>query len=152
MQALAARLLPIALCLAGCARERQSELPPPASTARAAQKPATGTGCSDEELSHASRRVLRGLATYYHDSLEGNPTASGALYDPESLSAAHRSLPFGTRLRVTRTDVSVSPVCVTVNDRGPYGGRRRVLDVSRRAADALGMLRAGVVPVRIDVL
>jgi rare lipoprotein A len=114
---------------------------------------AGGTGCSDEELQQRARSVLRGLATYYHDSLEGNPTASGAPYDPELLSAAHRTLPFGTRVRVTRTDVSSAAVlCLTVNDRGPFGGKGRIIDVSRRAAERLGMLEKGVVRVRVDVL
>jgi rare lipoprotein A len=61
-------------------------------------------------------------------------------------------LPFGTRLRVTRTDTNQAPVCVTVNDRGPFAGRRRIVDLSRRAAEALEMIGEGVVPVRVDVL
>jgi rare lipoprotein A len=112
-----------------------------------------GTGCSDEELRQEARFVQRGLATFYHDSLTGNATASGAPYDPERLSAAHRTLPFGTRVRVTRTDVSAAAVlCVTVNDRGPFGGKGRIIDVSRRAAERLKMIGKGVVPVRVDVL
>lgn len=112
-----------------------------------------GTGCSDEELSKPARSVQRGLATFYHDSLTGNSTASGEPYDPERLSAAHRKLPFGTRVRVTRTDVSAAAVlCVTVNDRGPFGGRGRIIDLSRRAAERLKMIGKGVVPVRVDVL
>ena len=112
-----------------------------------------GTGCSDEELRQHARQSQSGLATFYHDSLTGNRTASGERYDPERLSAAHRTLPFGTRLRVTRADGATSAVlCVTINDRGPFGGRRRILDVSRRAAERLDMIRAGVVRVRIDVL
>jgi rare lipoprotein A len=95
--------------------------------------------------------MLTGYASYYADSLSGNPTASGAPYDPALFSAAHRTLPFGTRLRVTRTDVASAPVCVTVNDRGPFRGRRRIVDLSRRAAEALGMMGKGVVPVRVDV-
>ena len=115
--------------------------------------PSSGAGCSDEDLRRGSRQTLHGLATYYHDSLAGNPTASGEPYDPDRLSAAHRTLPFGTRLRVTRTAGATSTVvCVTVNDRGPFSGRNRVLDVSRRAAEQLGMTAAGVVEVRIDVL
>jgi len=110
-----------------------------------------GSGCSDEELGRSARQVLRGSATYYANSLAGSPTASGAPYDPNVLSAAHRSLPFGTRLRVSRTDADVPPVCVTVNDRGPYAGRRRIIDLSRRAAEHLQMVGKGVVPVRVDV-
>jgi rare lipoprotein A len=95
--------------------------------------------------------VLSGYASYYADSLSGNLTASGATYDPELYSAAHRTLPFGTRLRVTRTDLKLPPVCVTVNDRGPFRGRRRIVDLSRRAAEALDMVGEGVVPVRVEV-
>jgi rare lipoprotein A len=144
----------IALTLVACARERQSRSPgngldPTGEVAL----PSSGAGCSDEDLRRGSRQVLHGLATYYHDSLAGNPTASGEPYDPDRLSAAHRTLPFGTRLRVTRTDSATSSVvCVTVNDRGPFAGRKRVLDVSRRAAEHLRMTAAGVVEVRIDVL
>ena len=110
-------------------------------------------GCSAAELKKPARKVIRGLATYYADSLAGNHTANGEHYDPGVLSAAHLSLPFGTRLRVTRTDMRSSPiVCVRVNDRGPYGNSSYILDLSRRAADRLRMIRAGVVPVNIDVL
>ncbi len=120
---------------------------------RVSSRHAGGTGCSDEELRQQARSVLRGLATFYHDSLAGNSTASGAPYNPEQLSAAHRTLPFGTRVRVTRTDVTSSAVlCLTVNDRGPFGGKGRIIDVSRRAAEGLGMIKKGVVRVRVDVL
>ena len=111
------------------------------------------SGCSADELRRPAKRVIRGLSTYYADSLAGNRTASGERYDPARLSAAHRSLPFGTRLRITRTDLESSAVlCVVVNDRGPFGNRKYILDVSRRAAEGLQMIRAGVVPLRIDVL
>lgn len=96
--------------------------------------------------------TLDGLATWYSDSLAGRHTASGVAYDPARFTAAHRTLPLGTRLRVWRTDRSFAPVDVLVNDRGPFGDSRRVLDLSRAAATALGMLRAGVVPVRAEVL
>lgn len=99
-----------------------------------------------------ARDVQEGFASYYANSLAGNRTANGERYDPRQLTAAHRKLPFGTRLRVTRTDVSSPVVCVTVNDRGPYAGRRRVLDLSRRGAEAIDMIADGVVPVRIEIL
>jgi rare lipoprotein A len=97
--------------------------------------------------------VLRGKATYYHNSLSGNRTANGERYDPKRWTAAHRTLPFGTRVRVTRTDVPDSPVvCAVINDRGPYSKRGYILDLSRRGAEHLEMVAKGVVPVRIDVL
>ncbi|HWO12589.1 MAG TPA: septal ring lytic transglycosylase RlpA family protein [Polyangiaceae bacterium] len=145
-----------ALLLAGawsCASETVPADHPAPRAPRVAPKPVPpSTGCSDEELARPARQVLRGSASYYANSLAGNPTASGVPYDPGELSAAHRSLPFGTRVRVTRTDAEVPPVCVTVNDRGPYAGRQRIIDLSRRAAERLQMVAKGVVPVRVDVL
>ncbi len=92
-----------------------------------------------------------GLATYYSDRLAGHPTASGEPYEPSALTAAHRSLPLGTVVNVQRTDTAGS-VTVRVNDRGPYAGPSRIIDLSHAAAAVLGMLRAGVVPVRLTVL
>jgi len=143
-------LLP--LFLAGCAAEARSRVDPSRTpTSARTTRSASGAGCSDEDLGRGSRQVLSGFASYYANSLAGNPTASGAPYDPRLYSAAHRTLPFGTRLRVTRTDAKLPPVCVTVNDRGPFRGRRRIVDLSRRAAEQLEMIGEGVVPVRVEV-
>lgn len=95
--------------------------------------------------------VLGGEATYYSDSLAGNHTADGERYDPDAFTAAHRSLPFGTVLRVIREPDGPS-VYVRVNDRGPFGSQKRILDLSRAAARQLGMLHAGVVQVRVEVV
>ncbi len=94
---------------------------------------------------------LRGRASYYSDRLAGRPTASGEPYDPHKMTAASRDLPLGTRLRVTRRDTGAR-VLVRVNDRGPFGDRRRILDLSRAAAERLGMIRRGVVPVTAEIL
>lgn len=93
-----------------------------------------------------------GYASYYSDSLAGNTTANGERYDPSALTAAHRSLPFGTRVEVRRTDSVARTVIVRINDRGPFAGRNRIIDLSRAAATRLSMLRAGVVPVTLRVL
>ena len=95
--------------------------------------------------------VQEGKATFYSDSLAGHRTANGDHYDPRALTAAHRTLPFGTRVRVTnqRNDRSV---VVVINDRGPFGRSDRIIDLSRAAAEALDMIAAGVVPVRLEVL
>jgi len=93
----------------------------------------------------------QGSASYYGDSFAGRSTASGAPYQPEGFTAAHRSFPFGTVLRVTRSDGGQS-VYVTVTDRGPYGPRGRIVDLSRAAAERLGMLRAGVVKIKLEVV
>jgi rare lipoprotein A len=95
--------------------------------------------------------VLAGSASYYSDKLAGRSTASGMPYEPNGYTAAHRTLPFGSVLRVTRREGG-QVVYVRVTDRGPYGPRGRILDLSRAAAEQLGMLRAGVVDVRVEVL
>lgn len=91
-----------------------------------------------------------GEASYYAESLNGNPTASGELYDHSALTAAHLTLDFGTMARVTNLETAAN-VVVRINDRGPYAGGR-VIDVSGEAARQLGMIEAGIVEVRVDVL
>jgi rare lipoprotein A len=88
-----------------------------------------------------------GLASFYS---EGTKTASGEKFDPNELTAAHPSLPFGTKLRVTNTTTGRS-VTVRINDRGPYVPGR-VVDVSYSAARELGMVGRGVAPVKLDVV
>lgn len=95
--------------------------------------------------------TLLGEASYYSDALAGRKTASGEPYDPKRYTAAHRSLPFGTVLRVRRKDTG-HVVYVRVNDRGPFGKRRRILDLSKAAAEHLGMLRRGIADVRIEIV
>jgi rare lipoprotein A len=95
--------------------------------------------------------VMRGEASYYHSSLSGEKTASGERYNPREYTAASRTLPFGTRLRVTRVDTGKS-VVVVVNDRGPFGRRRRILDLSRAAAKELDMIERGTVEVEAVVI
>jgi rare lipoprotein A len=93
-----------------------------------------------------SPTIAHGKASYYADSLAGNATASGEPYDPAAFTAAHRSLPFGTWVDVVRRDGRW--VRVRINDRGPFT-KGRVIDLSRRAAEAIGMIRAGVVDVTL---
>jgi rare lipoprotein A len=88
-----------------------------------------------------------GLASFY---TEGTKTASGESFNTHELTAAHPSLPFGTRLRVTNVSTGQS-VTVRVNDRGPYVPGR-VVDVSYSAAEALGMVKGGVAKVKLDVV
>ena len=91
-----------------------------------------------------------GLASWYGEPYHGRPTASGTIYDQRELTAAHRTLPFGTRLRVHDLE-SGRHVDVLVNDRGPFVAGR-ILDLSRGAADALDLVARGVTRVRIEVL
>ena len=88
-----------------------------------------------------------GLASYYADRFQGRRTASGERYDRRAYTAAHRQLRFGTQVQVTRLDNGRS-VTVRINDRGPFV-KGRVIDLSYAAAEALGMLRSGVVEVRV---
>jgi len=88
-----------------------------------------------------------GIASFY---TEGTKTASGEKFDTNDLTAAHPTLPFGTKLRVTNTHTGKS-VTVRVNDRGPYVPGR-VVDVSYAAAESLGMVGRGVAPVKLDVV
>jgi rare lipoprotein A len=90
-----------------------------------------------------------GEASWVARSLRGRRTASGAPYDPRAMTAAHRTLPFGTRVRVTRTDTGRS-VIVTVTDRGPWTDGR-VIDVSEAAAEQLGFRGRGTASVRLTL-
>ncbi|MBC6431385.1 septal ring lytic transglycosylase RlpA family protein [Nostoc sp. HG1] len=96
------------------------------------------------------RTTLRGIASFYGYDFSGNRTASGQRFNPEGMTAAHRSLPFGTKVRVTNTRNGRS-VVLRINDRGPFI-RGRVIDVSTGAARILGMMGSGVAPVHIEVL
>ena len=98
----------------------------------------------------AEARLSHGTASFYAASLHGRPTASGERYDRHALTAAHRTLRFGTRVRVTNTRNGRS-VIVRINDRGPFHGGR-VLDLSNAAADAIGMTRSGTARITYEVL
>lgn len=91
-----------------------------------------------------------GIASWYGREFHGRRTASGEIYDMHALTAAHRTLPFGTLLEVYNLDNGRS-VQVRVNDRGPFV-KGRILDLSRAAAEELGMVTAGLARVRIAVL
>uniref|UniRef100_UPI0035B4FA98 septal ring lytic transglycosylase RlpA family protein n=1 Tax=Nitrobacter vulgaris TaxID=29421 RepID=UPI0035B4FA98 len=95
----------------------------------------------------ASQIASHGIASFY---TEGTNTASGDKFNTHELTAAHPTLPFGTRLRVTNV-ASGQSVTVRVNDRGPYV-RGRVVDVSYAAAESLGMVGGGVAKVKLDVV
>lgn len=92
-----------------------------------------------------------GQATYYGDSLTGNHTANGEIYDPRRPTMAHRTLPFGTVVRITRLS-NRAAVIVRVTDRGPFGNGRRIADLSKQAARRLDMIRVGVVDILLEVL
>lgn len=91
-----------------------------------------------------------GVASYYSDRFQGALTASGEAFDQQALTAAHPSLPFGTKVLVTRPDTG-QEVEVLINDRGPFV-KGRIIDLSKRAARTLGMLNRGVAPVMVTLL
>jgi len=103
------------------------------------------------QISFGSIRLqITGMASWYGPGFHGNRSASGEVYDQNAMTAAHRSLPFGTNVQVTNLDNGRS-VVVRINDRGPYE-RGRVIDLSAAAARILGLIQSGVAPVKIDVL
>jgi rare lipoprotein A len=98
----------------------------------------------------ATGPVERGTASWYGRPHHGRRTASGETYNMNALTAAHRRLPFGTRVRVTNLTNGRS-VVVRVNDRGPYG-RGRIIDVSREAARRIGLITLGRARVELEIL
>jgi len=108
------------------------------------------TRISRSETAPASRMTQTGIASYYGERYQGRKTASGELFDMNKLTAAHRSLPFGTAVRVTNLTNHRS-VVVRINDRGPYVGDR-IIDLSLEAARHLDMMAAGIVQVRMEAI
>ncbi len=90
-----------------------------------------------------------GAASYYADSLSGNPTTSGEPYDKNALTAAHRTLAFDTMVKVTNLD-NGKTVVVRINDRGPHS-KSRIIDVSGAAAKQLDLIDSGTAEVRVEV-
>ncbi|MFN3989311.1 MAG: septal ring lytic transglycosylase RlpA family protein [Erythrobacter sp.] len=101
-------------------------------------------------IAPAARAIAGGSASYYASKFEGRPTASGERYRAGELTAAHRSLPFGSKVRVTNPATGRS-VTVRINDRGPFTAGR-VIDVSRAAAEELGLIARGHAPVELALI
>ncbi|MGE0770215.1 MAG: septal ring lytic transglycosylase RlpA family protein [Cyclobacteriaceae bacterium] len=95
-------------------------------------------------------QVQTGKASFYADKFEGRPTASGEKYKHNKLTAAHKTLPFGTKVKVTNTANNES-VEVVINDRGPYVDGR-IIDLSRSAAEKLGFINQGLADVKVEVV
>jgi len=102
------------------------------------------------DLTTPSRPTQTGVASWYGPGFHGKLTASGAIYDQHDLTAAHQTLPLGTRVMVVNLKNGRSTE-VTINDRGPFA-KGRVLDLSYAAAQTLGLIGPGTVPVRIEVI
>lgn len=99
----------------------------------------------------AREEVQVGFATWYGARLAGRTTASGERFDPSQMTAAHRTLPFGTWVEVRRVDTGET-VRVRITDRGPYGPDDRIIDLSSGAAKRIGMLKVGVARVEIRIV
>lgn len=113
------------------------------------------SACASRHAVRAGRPVAlgwreQGIASWYGVPYHGRPTASGEIYDMRQRTAAHPSLPFGVIVRVTNLE-SGSITQVRINDRGPFI-KKRIIDLSRLAAEDLGMVRQGTVRVRLEVI
>ncbi len=108
------------------------------------------TACFIFSAGFAFAQTQTGKASFYADKFEGRMTASGEKYKHSKLTAAHKTLPFGTRVRVTNIS-NGNVVEVIVNDRGPYA-EGRIIDLSKSAAEKLGFVALGLTEVRVDVI
>jgi rare lipoprotein A len=127
-------ILPGALCLGACTSPT-----------------ATKSVATAKQIHPISIMTAQGRASYYGGRHNGRTTSSGAVFNASRMTAAHRTLPFGTKVIVTNLENSVS--CnVEITDRGPALWTGRVIDVSEAAARCLDMFRAGVIPVKLDIL
>lgn len=135
MRAFSAMLLPLLLTASAAAQEAEITDNPIVEIVQPA----------DEET-----EIGGGMASYYGNELAGNRTASGERFNPSHLTAAHRTLPFGSMVRVTNV-ANGDSVIVRINDRGPFS-HGRVIDVSHAAAREIGMHRSGTARVKLALL
>jgi len=140
MRALVTMVMPLMLVASAAAQDSEATAIP---TVVASAIPLADAADMETEIDG-------GMASYYGNELAGNRTASGERFDPGQLTAAHRSLPFGSLVRVTNTSNGDS-VVVRINDRGPFS-RGRVIDVSQAAAREIGMHRSGTARVKLALL
>lgn len=108
------------------------------------------SGCATTRAATRPREAQVGVASYYAHAHDGRRTASGERFDMSEMTAAHRTLPFGTIVRVTNL-VNGRRAVVRINDRGPFK-KKRIIDVSLAAARELGMVGRGTVKVRLEVV
>ena len=108
------------------------------------------TGCATSRELAAPRESEVGVASYYGRAHDGRRTASGERFDMHAMTAAHPTLPFGTRVRVTNLENGRQAV-VRINDRGPHR-KKRIIDLSYAAARELGLVGAGTAKVRLEVV
>ncbi|MBS3666436.1 MULTISPECIES: septal ring lytic transglycosylase RlpA family protein [Halomonadaceae] len=106
--------------------------------------------CATNSAFAHETETQEGVASFYSDRFQGATTASGEPFDQQALTAAHPSLPLGSKVLVTRPDTG-QEVEVLINDRGPFVNGR-IIDLSKRAARELGMIRRGVAPVMVTLV
>ena len=148
-----------ALALSACAAQQspapdaapQPEPAPHAAAAPAAKKAALQSAAKKADKTEKTAKFSQtGKASWYGSGFHGKKTANGERFDMNTLTAAHRTLPISSRVRVTNLANGKS-VVVRINDRGPYHGNR-VMDLSKAAAQELGFIRTGTAQVKIEPL
>ncbi len=135
------------VCCVGCVRTTAQ----PRDARSGATDFESGPGAPPAARADGRVESQEGYATWYGGALAGHLTASGERFDPSQMTAAHRTLPFGTWVEVTRLDTGQS-VRVRINDRGPFGHEDRIIDLSRGAAEVIGLVKKGVAKVMVRVV
>lgn len=153
MRYLLALALPFMLANSASAQAQASASNAAAAALAAPTLPAQGEELLSNEASDevTATEIGSGIASYYGRELAGNRTANGERFNPDELTAAHRTLAFGSKVRVTNMATGQS-VVVRINDRGPFGGHKRVIDVSHAAAKEIGLHRSGIGRVTMALL
>lgn len=146
-------MMTLGLLFAGCASSprfvTRSTLPQP----RSEGTPDAAKPAAMRPVHNTSGKILltlEGVASYYADDYHGKQTSNGEVFDMNDLTAAHRTFPFGTKVRVTNLENKKS-VLVRVNDRGPFK-EGRIIDLSLSAAKELDLIRMGTAKVKLEVL
>jgi rare lipoprotein A len=108
-------------------------------------------GLSEPGFAQKKSKIQKGLATWYGTHYHGKKTSSGEVYNKNQMTAAHPTLPFGTKVKVTNP-ITKKSVVVRVNDRGPFGNKQRIIDLSEAAARKIKIFQEGEARVTVEVL
>jgi rare lipoprotein A len=141
---------------AGCVHQREQRARGPATGIETPlggpdSAPSVSPGAGSSPAPGGRAEVQVGYATWYGGRLAGHKTASGERFDPSQMTAAHRTLPFGTWVEVKRLDTGQS-VRVRITDRGPFGHEERIIDLARAAAAKIDLIKAGMTKVEVRVV
>ncbi len=134
------------MVLAGCATS------PRYTRSQKAVRPSTHTKKQTHTYSkkYTAKKSMVGIASYYGPGFHGRKTANGERFNMHELTAAHKTLPFNTKVRVTNLSNKKS-VIVRINDRGPYK-KGRIIDLSKGAAQKIGLIQTGTAKVKVEIL